>query len=96
MTNSGWVRLVPDFHPEAVTWWFYRCFDDGFCFARGGRVRSAREARRSIDACWDESITEHRLALDRPYHELGAKGELLPLNLATSWSARGLSEQGKL
>lgn len=84
MTDSGWTRLTPHYAPDAVVWWFYRSFSDAYSYARGGRVRSAREARKRIRDCWDESIREHRSWRERPTHALGSEGELVPLNLPGS------------
>lgn len=81
MTDSGWVRLTPRFALDGVTWWFYRSWDDGFSYARGGRVRSARAARKMLRQCWDASQREHRAFLERPEFALGEKGQLVPLHL---------------
>lgn len=82
MTESGWVRLVPYYQPEAVAWWFFKRYDDGFCFARGGRVRSARVARKAIKAAWEESGRDRQHFRTRPEYTLGPEGELVPLKLA--------------
>lgn len=86
MTKSGYARLVPHHDEEAVTWWFYRDFDDGFAYARGGRLRSARQARKAIDAAWNASIAEHKRWLNRRTHELGKNGELVPIPLVDTFS----------
>lgn len=84
VNRSGWVRLVPEFHPEAVTWWFFREFDDGFCYSRGGRCRSVREARSYIRQCWDDSLAERRAYRKRATHKLEEDGSLVPIHLAST------------
>jgi hypothetical protein len=40
------IPSVPD--DAAVRWWYFHRNDDGYCFARGGRVRTSRQARTAI------------------------------------------------
>ena len=87
-TESGWVRLIPGYSEVAVSWWFVRSFHDGFTYARGGRVRSARAARRTIKDHWQASIAEHNAFKNRRTHALGDDGQLIPLDLAMSGSMR--------
>ena len=88
MTESGWVRLVPYYQPEAVAWWFFKRFDDGFCFARGGRVRSARQARKAIRQAHLEVSRDRQHWRTRPEYTLGTEGELVPLELAGTVEVR--------
>ena len=79
MTRSGYKRLTPNERPDAVTWWFYRDFEDGFCYARGGRTDKVRHARKHIREQHDIAIAEHRAFLNRP--TLVLKGEEMePVN----------------
>lgn len=80
MIECGYERIMgPEPHPEAVTWWFFRSWDDGFAFARGGRCATSRIARRQLDSLSDQSEYEHLQWIGRPTHELMKDGTLRPL-----------------
>lgn len=80
--------MMPDYAEDAVSWWFVRVFYDGFAYARGGRVRSARLARKTIKEAWDASLAEHSAYKHRFTHRLGKDGELIPIELAESPSLK--------
>lgn len=79
MILSGYKRLTPHENPQAVAWWFVKEFDDGFCFARGGRVRTTREARHIIDGVWRLAEADHRVYLERPQFILRGE-DMEPVN----------------
>lgn len=79
MMMQGYKRLTPYSRPDAVIWWYVREFDDGFVFARGGRVATNRQARREIRVAYDESAREHQAVLDRPVAILDGEN-LIPVN----------------
>lgn len=79
--QMGAERLTPKTRDDAVSWWFYRSFDDGFGFARGGRSRTKRDARHLIDAARKEADREHGIWLGRPTHTFSDDfADLTPLD----------------
>jgi hypothetical protein len=76
---QGYKRLTPYSRPDAVAWWFVREFDDGFVFARGGRVATNRQARHAIDDAYGESKAEHRAFVERPVAILDGE-DIIPVN----------------
>lgn len=84
MISSGHVRLGTQMYSEvAVQWWYFRDFEDGWAFARGGRCRTTREARKLISDCHHECVRERHYFQSRPDMEMLKDGSLV--------SARGRS-----
>jgi hypothetical protein len=79
MMMQGYKRLTPFSKPDAVIWWFVREYEDGFVFARGGRVRTNRLARSELMAAYGESQREYQAFLDRPVAILDGEN-LIPVN----------------
>lgn len=79
---EGYKR-VADSRPNqvAVRWWYFAERDDGSCFARGGRVSSARAARRELRNARTADHAERRLdsRLERPVFVLQGDGSLRPV-----------------
>ena len=76
---QGYVRVAGDQMAEdAVQWWYWWTYPDGWAFARGGRVRTVREARRMHRAAHAEMQRERRVFLKRPTHKL-VEGDPVPL-----------------
>lgn len=74
--SQGYVRVTDDrMHPDAVQWWFW-WQKEGWAFARGGRCRTIREARKMIRAAYGEMQREHHAFLHRPVGELLADGSI--------------------
>lgn len=65
---------------EAVRWWFATKID-GTPFTRGGRVATARLARRALEHAWEEAKREEkRIAeLKVKQHWLMPDGSLKPI-----------------
>lgn len=67
MTDIGYTRVRDNrMWVDAVQWWYFWEYDDGWAFARGGRCRTLREARRLIRNCHGERQRERQAFLDRP------------------------------
>lgn len=64
MLKSGYERMTPEAAWNAVRWWYVHT-EPGYVFARGGRCRTARVARREIDAAHAQMKVE-REHLPRP------------------------------
>jgi hypothetical protein len=80
MIERGYKRVKgPQPDGEAVTWWFFRSWEDGFAFARGGRCGTSREARHLLSDLHHLADREHQAWLRRPTHELMMDGSLRPL-----------------
>jgi hypothetical protein len=76
---QGFVRLAGDTRDDnAVQWWYWWQEDDGWAFARGGRVRTTRAARLAIREATFEMRAERQAFLKRPTHKL-VEGEPVPL-----------------
>ena len=78
--SQGYVRVSPFNRPDAVVWWYSHAFADGFVFARGGSVRTNRQARHAINDCKGMSEREHRRYVERPVARLMDDGSLEPIN----------------
>lgn len=77
---SGYLRLKgPAYAPDAVAWWYVGKLGDGLRFARGGRVRTSRLARRAIESARHEHARDIRALEQRPTHRLDRTGNLVPL-----------------
>lgn len=65
---------------DAVRWWYVH-LEDGYTFARGGRARTAHDARDAIRNARNEherdALRSNRLS--KLTHRLGPQGELIPL-----------------
>jgi hypothetical protein len=79
LNQQGYKRLTPHERDDAVAWWYIRQFDDGYVFARGGRVAKNRLARKAIRDAYDEAERDHRAFLERPVAILDGQN-LLPVN----------------
>lgn len=78
-SDAGYVRLAgPRYAPDAVAWWYVGKLD-GHRFARGGRVRTSRLARRAIDDARHEHARDIRALELRPVARLDSSGNLVPL-----------------
>lgn len=88
MTAQGYVRLIAGRHPEAVSWWFVRTFDDGFVYARGGRCRTARQARAILQGLWTAAGAEHRAWIERASHRLRRDGSLELIDYGCPYAPR--------
>lgn len=76
MIKSGYHRMTPHHADDAVSWWFFRTWKDGFAFGRGGRCRTSREARHLITDLYNASEHQHHEWLRRPTHQLLPTGEI--------------------
>jgi hypothetical protein len=95
---QGYVRVTPKKRDDAVIWWCVREYPDGFVHARGGRVRTTRDARNAIRGAYSEGDVMRRLFVERPVAILEADGSLTPIDygpygpggsLATAPAKRG-------
>lgn len=78
--SIGYVRVTDNrFHPNAVQWWYFWEYEDGWAFARGGTCRTVREARHLIQACHVRRQHQRQRFLDRPVATLEKDGSLLPI-----------------
>lgn len=81
--RHGYERLQgPERGDEAVAWWYWAEGPARFRFARGGRVRTCRDARAAIRDAEHEHAHELRSWEQRPTHRLAADGALIPLEPA--------------
>lgn len=79
MNAQGHIRLAGQGHnPLAVQWWFFRDYEDGWAFARGGRVATTRQARKAIRDAANECSRERHYFESRPTHEMLDDGSLVP------------------
>lgn len=79
LRNQGHIRLAgQEQNAVAVQWWYYRDYEDGWAFARGGRVRTTREARKKLRDCDHECERERHYFESRPTHEMLDDGSLIP------------------
>lgn len=77
--SQGYVRVTDDrMHPEAVQWWYW-WQKEGWAFARGGRCRTIREARRLIREAHAEMQREYDAFTNRPDGVLQPDGSIRPL-----------------
>lgn len=87
MTRSleqGYARIAGEgFDRKGVQWWFFRQ-DGDWAFARGGNVRSNREARKAIRDALTEYGVERSRFLARPSHVMEKDGSLRPIQ--RGWS----------
>lgn len=75
--RAGYVRLCgPERRSDAVVWWYVKVFPGGFVHARGGRVRTARDARHAIIDEMERGALLHALFVRRPSHQLRKDGSL--------------------
>lgn len=69
--DNGYVREAgEEYNPTAVRWWHFASSEDGFRFARGGRVATARAARSELEGCWTVYERERDAWLKRRTHVL--------------------------
>jgi hypothetical protein len=88
MTSSGHVRLAGQNHtPNAVQWWYFRDYEDGWAFARGGRCRTTREARHLIRAASRACAVERHYFENRPEREMLNDGSLIPVRGRSPYEA---------
>lgn len=84
MSKRGYVRVDPNPSKDAVLWWYCREFSDGFIYARGGAVATAREARRLIRECDEASLVVHASISLRPEGVMDSDGNVTPISYASS------------
>lgn len=78
--KQGYERIAgPREDLRAVAWWYVEDLGDDVVFARGGRVRTSRLARRAIEHARAEARAERVALATRPTHRLDRKGNLVPL-----------------
>ena len=93
MRTQGHIRLAgQDSNPLAVQWWYFRDYEDGWAFARGGRVRTTREARKAIRDADHECLRERHYFESRPTHEMLEDGSLVPTRGRSPYEATRLAE----
>jgi hypothetical protein len=93
MRSQGHTRLAGQQHnPVAVQWWYFRDYEDGWAFARGGRVRTTREARKKIRDCDHECSRERHYFESRPTHEMLDDGSLVPTRGRSPYEAPAIAE----
>lgn len=93
-SGSELDRLVPSSGALDVRWWFFAhvtgedgrpqrprqgVHDEGFCFARGGRVATHAEADAQIAAAAREAELELSYWRSQPSHMLAPNGALVPI-----------------
>lgn len=73
--KSGYARIAgSQRRDDGVQWWYFWLEDDGWGFARGGRVRTVRDARHKLRTCTAEREHERRVFLERPQYEIWPEG----------------------
>ncbi len=78
MSDLGYVRIGTDFQQseQAVQWWYFWSYDDGWAFARGGNCRTLREARHKLSECHGIRERERARFLGRYDYQLMEDGSL--------------------
>jgi hypothetical protein len=74
----GFARVNPYPADDAVQWWYYWPYEDGWAFARGGSCRTLRQARRHLRDCHGIRERERNRFLRQPDAELLDDGSLRP------------------
>lgn len=78
--NIGYVRVTDNrLHTDAVQWWYFWEYEDGWAFARGGTCRTIREARHLIESCHRQRARERQRFFERPVAVLEKDGSLTPI-----------------
>lgn len=81
---QGYKRLTPYESDDAVAWWYIHMFNDGYVFARGGRVATNRLARKAIRDASDHAARDHRSFTERPVAILDGEN-VLPVDYGYGW-----------
>jgi hypothetical protein len=76
---ASYQRISEKYSPDAVQWWYFEQFEDEWAFARGGKCRKVREARRLIREAEAECRRERHRFLSRPTFVMETDGSLRPI-----------------